>query len=338
MRNQRYDVPPLDPLLAFEAAARNLSFTKAAVELNLTQSAVSRQIQQLEEHLGLKLFQRRARALLLTENGQLFYRAAQDALQKLHDSARRLRGTTAANTVVVATTPGFASLWLIPHLAGFTRNHPHLDVRISATNEMIDDLERAGVDLAVRYVPEGSTASGRLLFGETVFPVCSPELASNRENPLVTPDDLHHHVLLYLEHPRAAWLDWELWFHALGLETSSRRASCISRITTSSFKPRSTAMAWPSVAIRFCAGCCASASSSHRSRRRSRRRAPTTWWNHRPRSRNRKCESSPTGSSRRLTPRRSLRRRARRREARYCCVRYSMRSSLPFSNVNSASN
>ena len=94
--------------------------------------------------------------MLLTENGQLFYRAAQDALQKLHDSARRLRGTTAPNTVVVATTPGFASLWLIPHLAGFTRNHPHLDVRISATNEMIDDLERAGVDLAVRYVPEGS--------------------------------------------------------------------------------------------------------------------------------------------------------------------------------------
>ena len=93
MRNQRYDVPPLDPLLAFEAAARNLSFTKAAAELHLTQSAVSRQIQQLEEHLGVKLFERRARALLLTESGQLFYRAAQDALQKLHDSARRLRGT-----------------------------------------------------------------------------------------------------------------------------------------------------------------------------------------------------------------------------------------------------
>lgn len=217
MRNQRYHVPPLDPLLAFEAAARNLSFTKAAAELFLTQSAVSRQIQQLEDDLGVKLFQRRARALLLTENGQLFYRSVQEALQKLHDSARRLRGTTTTNTVVVATTPGFASLWLIPHLAGFTRNHPHLDVRISATNELIDDLERAHVDLAVRYVPEGSTASGRLLFGETVFPVCSPELAANRDNPLVTPDDLHHHVLLYLEHPRAAWLDWELWFHALGL-------------------------------------------------------------------------------------------------------------------------
>jgi DNA-binding transcriptional LysR family regulator len=217
MRNRRYDVPPLDPLLAFEAAARNLSFTKAAAELHLTQSAVSRQIQQLEDHLGIKLFERRARALLLTESGQVLYRAARDALEKLHDAARRLRSTSTMNTVVVATTPGFATLWLIPHLAGFTRDHPQVDVRISATNEMIDDLERAGVDLAVRYVPEDSITGGRLLFGETVFPVCSPELANSPANPLVTPDDLQHHVLLYLEHPRAAWLDWELWFHALGL-------------------------------------------------------------------------------------------------------------------------
>ena len=217
MRNQRYDVPPLDPLLAFEAAARNLSFTKAAAELNLTQSAVSRQIQQLEEHLKVKLFQRRARALLLTEHGQHFYRAAQEALQKLHDSARRLHRTATTNTVVVATTPGFASLWLIPRLAGFTRNHPQLDVRISATNGIVDDLEQAQVDLAVRYVPERSATSGRLLFGETVFPVCSPALASDPDVPLVTAEDLHRHVLLYLEHTRAAWLDWELWFHALGL-------------------------------------------------------------------------------------------------------------------------
>src|SRR5687767_9532766 len=141
MRNQRYDVPPLDPLLAFEAAARNLSFTKAAAELHLTQSAVSRQIQQLENHLKIKLFERRARALLLTESGQLLYRSAQEALQKLHDTARRLRGTAAPNAVVVATTPGFASLWLIPHLAGFTRGHSQVDVRISATNELIEDLE-----------------------------------------------------------------------------------------------------------------------------------------------------------------------------------------------------
>ncbi len=217
MRNQRYDVPPLDPLLAFEAAARNLSFTKAAAELFLTQSAVSRQIQQLEEHLKVKLFERRARRLLLTESGQILYRATQEALETLQDSAQRVRGVGGTNTVVVATTPGFATLWLIPHLAGFTRSHSHVDVRISATNEIIDDLERAGLDLAVRYVPERSVAGGRLLFGETVFPVCSPALLANPANPLVKPTDLEHHTLLYLELPRAAWLDWELWFHALGL-------------------------------------------------------------------------------------------------------------------------
>lgn len=217
MRNRRFSVPPLGPLLTFEAAARNLSFTKAAAELHLTQSAVSRQIQQLEDHFGAKLFERRARALLLTESGQLFYRTAQDVLQKLHDTSRRLRGSATPNRVVVSTTPGFASLWLIPHLAGFTQAHPQVDVRISATNEVIDDLEQAQVDVAVRYVPEGSATGGRLLFGETVFPVCSPELANNPANPLVTPTDLQHHVLLYLEHRRAAWLDWELWFHALGL-------------------------------------------------------------------------------------------------------------------------
>jgi LysR family glycine cleavage system transcriptional activator len=216
MHSLRYDVPPLAPLLAFEAAARNLSFTKAGAELHLTQSAVSRQIQQLERQLGVKLFERRTRALLLTESGQLLYHAAQDALGTLHDTARRLRGTASVKTVVVTTTPGFASLWLIPRLAGFTRQHPEVDVRISAANEMVD-LERAGIDLAVRYAPEGSVSRGRLLFGETVFPVCSPALASNPANPLRTPDDLHRHTLLYLEETRAAWIDWDLWFHALGL-------------------------------------------------------------------------------------------------------------------------
>jgi LysR family glycine cleavage system transcriptional activator len=216
MHNRRYDVPPLGSLVAFEAAARLLSFTKAGAELHLTQSAVSRQIQQLEEQLGVKLFERHTRALLLTESGQLLYRAAQDALGILHDITRRLHGTANVKTVVVTTTPGFATLWLIPRLASFTRDHPDVDVRISAANEMVD-LERAGVDLAVRYAPEDRVSRGRLLFGETVFPVCSPALANNPANPLKTPDDLHRHVLLYLEEARAAWLDWDLWFHALGL-------------------------------------------------------------------------------------------------------------------------
>jgi DNA-binding transcriptional LysR family regulator len=216
MRSRLYDVPPLDPLLAFEAAARNLSFTKAGEELFLTQSAVSRQVQQLEAHLGVKLFERRTRALLLTQPGQVFYRAVKEALQILHDNARKLRGAPASTAVVVTTTPGFASLWLIPRLTSFTAAHPGVDVRISAVNEIVD-IERAGIDLAIRYVLTGNVAGGRRLFGETVFPVCSPQLAANRAKPLAAPADLANHVLLYLDDPRAAWLDWQLWFHALGL-------------------------------------------------------------------------------------------------------------------------
>src|SRR5436190_426393 len=111
MPSPRWHVPPLDLLPAFEAAARHLSFTKAADELSLTQSAISRQIQALEKGLGTRLFERRTRSLLLTEAGQRFYQVAQDVLTQLDDAAQKLRGATAARTVTVTTTPGFASLW-----------------------------------------------------------------------------------------------------------------------------------------------------------------------------------------------------------------------------------
>ena len=150
MQGKRFDLPPLDRLEVFEAAARNLSFTRAAAELNLTQSAVSRSIALLEERLGFALFERRHRALLLTEHGQTLYAAAVEALERLHDAVGRLRAAQAAPTLTVTTSLSFASLWLIPRLAGFTRTHPDVDVRIAASNE-IQDLDRAGIDVAVRY-------------------------------------------------------------------------------------------------------------------------------------------------------------------------------------------
>jgi DNA-binding transcriptional LysR family regulator len=217
MRSRRYDIPPLDPLLAFEAAARNLSFTKAGEELFLTQSAVSRQIQTLEAQLGIKLFERRPRALLLTEAGQSLYRVVQEILQRLHESARKLRGAAEVRAVTLTTTPGLAALWLIPRLARFTGAQPGVDVRISAGNEIVN-LDRAGVDLAIRYTQSDQAGGARKLFGETVLPVCSPALARDRARPLAAPEDLRHHVLLQLDDPRAAWLDWQLWFHALGID------------------------------------------------------------------------------------------------------------------------
>jgi DNA-binding transcriptional LysR family regulator len=216
MNSPHWQLPPLELLLAFEASARHLSFTKAAAELSLTQSAVSRQIQALEESLGGKLFERRTRALLLTENGQRYYQVVREVLHELDEATQKLRGAAAARTVTVTTTPGFASLWLIPRLNGYLQAHPGVDVRISASYEMTN-LEREGVDLAIRYASADEMKGQRPLFEEEVVPVCSPELAADPVRPLRLPADLRAHVLLHSDDAKYSWMEWNLWLHAHGL-------------------------------------------------------------------------------------------------------------------------
>jgi DNA-binding transcriptional LysR family regulator len=216
MHKRRYSVPALELLPAFEAAARHLSFTRAGEELALTQSAVSRQVQALEQALGVRLFERRTRALALTEAGQRWYRWALVVLERIAALARSLRGAAELRAITLATTPGFASLWLIPRLVRFTGAHPGLDVRTSAGNQMVD-LVRSGVDVAIRYCPADMTSGGRRLFGGEVAPVCSPRLLAGA-GAITQPEDLRRVTLLYLEDPHAGWFDWNLWFHALGLK------------------------------------------------------------------------------------------------------------------------
>jgi LysR family transcriptional regulator, glycine cleavage system transcriptional activator len=217
---RHYDLPPLAQLEAFEAAARCLSFTKAADELSLTQSAVSRQIKSLEDHFELALFRRLHRALRLTEEGETLYQAVGEMLAQLHEVAARLRRRHGSRTVVVTTTPGFAGVWLIPRLASFTAAHPDVDVRISASNGFVN-LDRDGVDLAIRYhTREGVGAHADRLFGEVIFPVCSPRLARDPARPLKKPEDLRLHTLLHME-PNAAGVlqSWPMWLRALKLES-----------------------------------------------------------------------------------------------------------------------
>lgn len=213
----RGQLPRLDLLYSFEAAARSLSFTRAAAELFLTQSAVSRQIQQLEADIGTALFERRHRALVLTEAGRVMQRAVADCLERLRDATATVRAATAPRQVSITTTPGFASLWLIPRLARFTTTHPGVDVRISATLELLDP-DRSGIDVSVRLrTIEG--ALGHALFEETVTPVCSPLLLKNRSLPLKKPADLANHTLLATDMPQgqALTMDWEPWFRVMGL-------------------------------------------------------------------------------------------------------------------------
>ena len=210
MRN-RNALPALDLLVGFESAARHLSFTKAGEELFLTQSAVSRQIKELEDQLGVVLFQRRHRALALTQAGHQFYAAAAQALSTMRTATDRLRAQAGKKALSVTTTHSFAALWLIPRLAGFTRDHPGVDVRITAETR-VQDLERDGLDLALRHGPASLAGPNAVrLFGEKVFPVCSPKLLKKR--PLEKPHDLKNHVLLQYDDPdgRHPWLHWKTW-------------------------------------------------------------------------------------------------------------------------------
>src|SRR4051812_9888797 len=205
-------LPPLDLLVGFEAAARHLSFTKAGEELFLTQSAVSRQIKELEEQLGVPLFQRRHRALSLTEAGQQFYASAAQVLATMRAATERLRAQSGRRRPLsVTTTNSFAALWLVPRLAGFTRTHPGIDVRIMAETR-VQDLERDGLDLAIRHGPAALAGPNAVrLMGERVFPVCSPKLL--KKIPLEKPADLAQHVLLQYDDPdgRHPWLHWKTW-------------------------------------------------------------------------------------------------------------------------------
>ncbi|MBM3369040.1 MAG: transcriptional regulator GcvA [Betaproteobacteria bacterium] len=206
-------LPSLDLLKAFEAAGRLLSFTKAGEELHLTQSAVSRQMKELEDQLGVALFQRRHRALALTDAGQAFYPSVTQVLATMRAATYRLRALSGRRMLSVTTTQSLASLWLIPRLGSFTRTHPEVDVRISADTRVLD-LERDGLDIAIRHGPPSLMATGAVqLFGERVFPVCSPKLMQDPKRPLREPADLKHHVLLQYDDPdgRHPWVHWRAW-------------------------------------------------------------------------------------------------------------------------------
>jgi LysR family transcriptional regulator, glycine cleavage system transcriptional activator len=215
MQKRRFNLPPLDLIQGFEAAARNLSFTKAAEELFITQSAVSRQIRALEDHLSVALFERRHRALVLTEQGRILQRAATELLERLQEVTDRMRTAGVARQLTVTTTNGFASLWLIPRLRGFTGLQPDVDVRISATYKEIN-LERSLVDVAVRLCEPAAAPEGAVrLFGEELFPVCSPALLDGGPRALRTLQDLEHHALLHM-HGAEGLLDWGTWLAAQG--------------------------------------------------------------------------------------------------------------------------
>lgn len=205
-------LPPLSALVAFEAAARHLSFTRGARELHVTQAAVSHQVRALEEDLGVPLFLRRTRALRLTDEGTRLLPVVRDALDRLDEVGRSLRGGATPHTLRVSAVPSLTARWLVPRLGRFRELHPDIDVLLAPTAELAD-FGRGEADIGVRYgrgVYPGLRSDR--LFGEELVPVCSPALLRG-PRALREPGDLRHAVLLHDE----VHDDWRRWLLAAGV-------------------------------------------------------------------------------------------------------------------------
>ena len=206
-------LPSLNGLRAFEAAARYLSFTQAAVELNVTQTAISHQIRRLEEQLGLRLFKRGNRFLTLTPEGLDYLPSVRAAFDDLRRATARLNRYARDDILTVSTTPSLAAKWLVRRVAAFQDAHPRIEVRITTSTHLVD-FHREQVDMAVRYGRgHWPGVEAHWLMAEDIFPVCSPTLLKGVK-PLNRPEDLAHHTFL---HASASREDWQLWLTAAGL-------------------------------------------------------------------------------------------------------------------------
>ena len=220
MDNALARLPSLDLLRGFVAVARRLSVTQAAADLFLTQSAVSRQIRALEDHLGRPLFIRQHRALALTADGDRLYRLSDAWLTQLGAQIDALRQRTGLPPVTLTATIGAVSLWLLPRLGEFQAAHPGIDVRVSAGNRLVD-LEREGVDLALRYGAAASQPPGALrLFDEQMLVVASPSLGLQ---PELEANDFNQITLLEYDEAARPWMDWTDWLASLGLSAAQAK-------------------------------------------------------------------------------------------------------------------
>ncbi|RED49703.1 transcriptional regulator GcvA [Aestuariispira insulae] len=205
-------LPPLNALRAFEAAARHSSFMAAAEELHVTASAISQQVKQLEEWLGLALFQRLPRGLALSDEGRRYLPGLTDALDAIAEETRRVQDRGDDFNLTVTVMPSMAALWLVPRLHRFTDSHPEITVRVVSSTELVD-LNREDVDVAIRFgLGNYPGLFVEKLMDEEIYPVCSPILLE-KGPPIETLEDLKNHLLLQdsgsvFPYTKLCWPEW----------------------------------------------------------------------------------------------------------------------------------
>ena len=216
-RPARHALPPLNALRAFEAAARHLSLSLAANELNVTPAAISHQVRLLEDHIGLPVFERNGRGLALTDAGAAGIRDLREAFAHLTAAMDAIGSLGETGVLSVSVAPSFATKWLMPRLISFEREHPQIDIHISASVQLAE-FARDHIDVAIRYGAGGyPNVHFEKLLAETVIPVCSPSLTGGRQL-----DSAREFVGLTLLHDDSPENDpscpnWDTWLRAAGI-------------------------------------------------------------------------------------------------------------------------
>ncbi|MEM6634683.1 MAG: LysR substrate-binding domain-containing protein [Pseudomonadota bacterium] len=213
MSRRHYDLPPLTTLIAFESAARHLSFKDAAQELSVTPGAVSHQIKALEAELETALFLRLHRGVELTEAGTALYETLSVAFSKMSQQLGQIRHRTAGRRVTLGSTTAIAALWLSSCVIRFWRQHPDQDVNQVAQDRLFRN--RADIDLFIRYGENSDTGLIHTpLYRDQLVPVGNPELAEKLGNCSL--EQLGEQRLIYLESEDRSWTTWPEWFRELG--------------------------------------------------------------------------------------------------------------------------
>ncbi|WP_316877334.1 LysR substrate-binding domain-containing protein [Ralstonia edaphi] len=219
-------LPPLPCLVAFEAAMRHGNFTRAAAELHLTQSAISRQVAQLERFLGKKLFERGPRALSLTVSGQQYAEQIQRLLVDCAEATESVMRRKGGTELTVAASSGVARLWLVPRLSRFRAEHPDVEFRL-VVNDSLTSLVDTSFDVALYYLREGPPQglAGQRLYDEEVMTVCAPAYLRRRR---LAVSDLPGETLLVLEDAQRQWMSWPAWLTKNGLAKARLRHTLVS--------------------------------------------------------------------------------------------------------------